>query len=208
MVVVVICLRNLKSCIKINNKMAEKNSRFAERNEISIQGLKENAKNLSTTQSTNNWLKVFQSWAVNRGNDRNIENYTPEELNKILEVFYAEVRKQNGEDYEPDSLRVMITSLDRYLKEKGYKASIIRDREFAESKQVLEGKAKLLRQNGKGKRPHKSQSLTAQEEKELWEFKSPSTYPNNMVAVNTVFRAQRSTRTPQYEGRRFPTRSR
>ena len=149
--------------------MAEKDSRFAESNEISIQALKENAKNANTTQSTINWLKVFQSWASKRGYDKNIEQYVPEELNKILEVFYAEVRKQNGEEYEPDSLRVMIVSLDRYLKEKGYKVSILRDREFSESKQVLEGKAKLLRQSGKGKRSHKSQSVIAEEEKELWE---------------------------------------
>ena len=34
----------------------------------------------------------------------------------------------------------MITSLDRHLKNKGYNLSIVRDREFSYSKQVLEGK--------------------------------------------------------------------
>ena len=80
-------------------------------------------------------------------------------LNKILENFYATVRKKNGEDYEPDSLRVMPTAMDRYQAEKGYKYSIIRVREFQSSKQVLEGKARMLRQQGKGKRPNKARSL-------------------------------------------------
>ena len=65
------------------------------------------------------------------------------------------VRKKDGDDYEPDGLRVMVTAIDRYLAGKEYKHSIIRDREFKSSKQVLEGKARLLPQQGKGKRPNK-----------------------------------------------------
>ena len=57
---------------------------------------------------------------------------------------------------------------DRHLNEKGYKFSI-RDREFHSSKQVLEGKARQLRQSGMGKRPNKARSLTEEEEEVLWE---------------------------------------
>ncbi|CAH3181190.1 unnamed protein product [Porites lobata] len=112
-----------------------------ESDDILIQSLKENATNKNTLQSTNNWIKQF----------------------------YATVRKKDGGDYEPDSLRVMVAAIDRYLTEKEYKYSIIRDREFKSSKQVLEGKARLLRQQGKGKRPNKARSLTSTEENELWE---------------------------------------
>ena len=64
-----------------------------------------------------------------------------------------------------------MTAIDRYLTEKEYKNSIIRDREFKSSKQVLGGKARLLRQQGKGKRLNKARSLTITEENELWEKK-------------------------------------
>ena len=37
------------------------------------------------------------------------------------------------------------------------------------TKQVLEGKAKLLREDGKGKRPNASKALTIPEEEALWE---------------------------------------
>ena len=71
-----------------------------------------------------------------------MEENEPEKLKKLLETFYADVKNKNGNDYEPDSLRVMIAALDRHLNEKGYKFSIIRNREFHSSKQVLEGKAR------------------------------------------------------------------
>ncbi|XP_066015364.1 uncharacterized protein KIAA1958-like [Pocillopora verrucosa] len=62
----------------------------------------------------------------------------------------------------------MITSLDRHLKNKDYKLSIIRDREFSSSKQVLDGKAKQLRLAGRGKRPNKARQLSEEEEEILW----------------------------------------
>ena len=61
----------------------------------------------------------------------------------------------------------MLAALDRYLKEHDYKYSIIRDREFHQSKLVLEGKVKCLRQQGKGKRPNAANALTAEEENKV-----------------------------------------
>ncbi|CAH3145813.1 unnamed protein product [Porites evermanni] len=86
-----------------------------------------------------------------------------ENLNTLLEQFYASVRKQDGTDYKPGSLKVMQAALDRHLKEKGYSLSIIKDREFLSSRKVLEGKAHKLRNEGKGKLPNKSRSLTREE---------------------------------------------
>ena len=87
--------------------------------------------------------------------------------NQTSYCIYAEVKNKNSDDYKPDSLRVMIATLDRHLNEKGYKFSIIRDREFHSSKHVLERKARQLRQSGMGKRPNKARSLTEEEEEEV-----------------------------------------
>ena len=91
------------------------------------------------------WLNVWETWCKQKNIVNNIEENEPEKLNKLLEKFYADVKNKNGDDYEPDSLTVMIAALDRHLNEKGYKFSIIRDGEFHSSKQVLEGKAWQLR---------------------------------------------------------------
>ena len=60
-----------------------------------------------------------------------------------------EIRTKDGCEYEPESLKSMLAALDRYLKEHDYKYSIIRDREFHQSKLVLEGKLKCLRRRKK-----------------------------------------------------------
>ena len=67
------------------------------------------------------------------------------ELDAILCRFFVEIRKKDGKDYEPESLAVMHCSLDRHLKNCGRNYSILRDREFANSRQQLEGKPRQLR---------------------------------------------------------------
>jgi len=60
-------------------------------------------------------------------------------------------------------------ALQRYLVEKKCNVNILSDVEFAESRSILEGKARLLRQSGLGKRPNASQALTIVEEETLWQ---------------------------------------
>ena len=47
-----------------------------------------------------------------------VEKYESEALNKLLEEFYAIVRKKDGEDNERNIFRVLIISVDRYLTDK------------------------------------------------------------------------------------------
>ena len=74
----------------------------------------------------------------------------------MLEHFYAEVNNKKGEDYGPESLKVMMALRDRLLKNKRCTLSIVRDVEFSLSKEVLEDKAKQLGLAGHGKRPNKA----------------------------------------------------
>ena len=127
------------------------------------------SKNTNTTKSTNLWMRVYESWAEIRGANLKIETLSPEELDITLQSFYSEVKRKDGKDYEPNSLANMQAGIERYLKENGYVFSIIRDRKFATSQAVLEGKARFLREQGKGKRPNKASSLTSIEEEKLWE---------------------------------------
>ena len=52
------------------------------------------------------------------------------------------------------SLRVMLASLDRHLREKDAAVLIAKDIEFSNSRKVLEGKARLLLHEGFGKNTH------------------------------------------------------
>jgi len=78
-----------------------------------------------------------------------------QELDRVLQEFYCHVRKQNGDEYKPDSLQTMLAALDRHLSGCGCSYSIMKDREFKESRLVLNGKAIQLRENRKGKKAGK-----------------------------------------------------
>ena len=86
------------------------------------------------------------------------------ELDQILQHFLAELRKKDGTNYEPDSLRMMLGALDRYFRNAGYNFWIIKDKKFTECRQVLNGKAIKLRKMGMGKRKNKDDVLTEDEE--------------------------------------------
>ena len=97
----------------------------------------------------------------------------------------------------------MLAALDRYLKEHDYKYSIIRDREFYQSKLVLEGKVKCLRQQGKGKIPNAANALTAEEEEMLWSEHTKSrrlqckrSLPDDVVDLDSTFWPEGKTGTP------------
>lgn len=70
-------------------------------------------------------------------------------------VFFAEIRKENGEDFEPDSLKVMLAALERYLKDNNYQHSLLKDVAFQNSRKVLEGKQEIYARREREKDPKK-----------------------------------------------------
>ena len=95
-------------------------SRFEIVDQQYIQELKEKTENENTKKSTEYWKNVFKKWANERNLQPNLEDYQSDVLNRTLSQFYAKLRKENGDDYEPDCLKVMQASLERYLKSKAH----------------------------------------------------------------------------------------
>ena len=86
--------------------------RFPDCDAKELQQFKENAEKWNTKKST-------KTWAEEKGYSPDIASHESKELDEKLQKFFAEVRRKDGSDYESDSLRVMIASLDRHLKEAG-----------------------------------------------------------------------------------------
>ena len=93
---------------------------FKDRNEQALQssasdidGLKQASSSRNTKKLTLSWMKVFNNWKITHSYTEEMLTYQPEDLNLILEKFYAELRKANGTDYGPTSLRFMMNYLDR-----------------------------------------------------------------------------------------------
>ena len=89
----------------------------------------------------------------------------------------TELRKENSQEYEPDSLTVMRAALARPLTSQSCLKSIPRDTESPSSEKVLEGKMRKLCEQGRGKLPNKAKSLTIKKRKYYGKMVNKATKP-------------------------------
>ena len=54
-----------------------------------VMALKETAENLNTRKSTINWVRTFENWCDENDLEKNPETVRPEQLDKLLERFFA-----------------------------------------------------------------------------------------------------------------------
>jgi hypothetical protein len=71
-------------------------------------------KNKNTENKTKSHLKLMNEFLETKHEGRLIHLIPPEELNCLLQEFVVCVRQKDGSEYEPSTLRGMISSLDRY----------------------------------------------------------------------------------------------
>ena len=84
-------------------------------------------------------------------------------------ISTQKTNNKKGEDYEPESLKVMMASLDRHLKNKCCTLSIVRDRELSSCKEVLEDKAEqLFAWLAVVSTQNKARQVSEEEEEILW----------------------------------------
>ena len=180
--------------------------RFIEADEELVELLKTESENKNSKQSTDYWKGIFEKCVETRGKEEKLESYDIPELNDALSQCYDELRKENGQDQKPDSLKVMQVALDRHLRSQSHPKSILRDTEFLSSRKVLEGKARKLREQGMRKRPNKPKSLTKEDtmgKRSVREPKPSLFDKHHVVAANNAFLFTWSTRAPRHDGGRF-----
>ena len=62
---------------------------------------------------TQTWLNVKQTWAIERKLNPKLEKYEHQQLDKMLQILYTEIRAKDGFEYEPESLKSTLAALDR-----------------------------------------------------------------------------------------------
>jgi hypothetical protein len=92
--------------------------------------------------------------------ERDIHLITPNELDPLLANFLLTVRKKDGGDFEPPTLRSIISSVDRKLRRTKYGHPIIgtgmKDVTFELTREALKAKQRQLKQQGKGNKPERT----------------------------------------------------
>ena len=131
-----------------------------------------NGKNKNTTDKTKNDLAILCKWRHNNLGEmhilQSIEDIEPLELNKLLRSFFMTIKKSNGTEYEPSSLRGMLGSISRHLQDRKYPVKIMESNDFKDTRDVVYTRLRELTANGKGRLPHKAEPLSYEEEESLW----------------------------------------
>ena len=108
------------------------------------------SENKNTKRKTETDMRIFSAYLISLKEMRKAEDIPPQELDPYLSMFFSVVKKHDGHEYEPASLRGMLCSIERYLRMKGYQNSITRDAAFNNTRNTLKNKQRILRENGKG----------------------------------------------------------
>ena len=158
--------------------------------ETTLEAFIEEQANKNTLSKTKRDVSLLQEFMRMKGKGEEFENIEPRELDEILCAFILAVKKKDGEEYEPTTLRSFVSSFDRYLRTKGYPTAIIEGQEFRKTRETLVAKQKELKKAGKGNKTKAARALTDEEvdvlySKELLGLSSPESLLNTLWLNNT-----------------------
>ena len=110
--------------------------------------------NKATLQNTQRDVKLLQTLLGTR--NEKVEEIPAVKLNEYICKFIISIGTKG---YEPSSLRSLLASFERHLKENSYSASIMNDLVFEKARKVFLSKQKELKKKGKGNRTNASIAL-------------------------------------------------
>ncbi|XP_071135768.1 uncharacterized protein KIAA1958-like [Mytilus edulis] len=145
----------------------------------------EEMKNDNTKRKTKSDIKLLTEWLKANNELRAIEDISVPELNQYLARFYLSVRSRKNEEYEPDSLKSIQSSINRHLMEKSG-INILKDKEFHHSREVLSAKRKHLKSQGLGNKKMKADPFSSSEIDMLFEQNLLGT-GNPEALLNTIW---------------------
>ena len=93
-----------------------------------------------------------------------MDELTPQELNKFLSEFLITIRKkEDNEEYEPNSLRAFFASFERHLKKKKLWTLPNERRQVRANSESASSKQRDLKRKGKGNKPNASAALSEED---------------------------------------------
>ncbi|CAC5387501.1 unnamed protein product [Mytilus coruscus] len=145
----------------------------------------EEMKNDNTKRKTKSDVKLLTEWLKENNELRAVEDISVPELNQYLARFYLSVRSRTNEEYEPDSLKSIQSSINMHLMEKNG-INILKDKEFHHSREVLSAKRKHLKSQGLGNKKLKADPFSSTEIDMLFEQNLLGT-GNPEALLNTIW---------------------
>lgn len=117
--------------------------------------------NKNTKRKTETDMRIFLSYLVSINESREPETIPAGELDSHLATYFSVIKKHDGNEYEPASLRGMLCSIERYLRSKNYPVSLTRDPEFTNTRNMLKERQKVLRELVKTEKYNKPETIAS-----------------------------------------------
>ena len=160
----------------------------------SVEEFIDGQENENTKKKTKHDVALFHEFLVLKGETRQMDELTPQKLNKFLSEFLIKVNeKEDNEEYESNSPRAFFASFERHLKKKNYELCLMKDFQFEQNRKVLQSKQRDLKRKGKGKKPNASAALSKEDvqvlyEKDLLEkFHGRSAFKHGVIQQHNPF---------------------
>ena len=169
-------------------------------NDNQIDQLLDNAVPKNTKNSTKNWMNVFRGYVKTKAIANCVEEILDVDLPKVMERFYAEVRKdlkaknskgknkenidETPERYCNTSMKSMRAAINRYMKEIR-KIDIIGSEPFLRANKIFEAVLKDNKAKGKGRIQHK-EPITSADLERLNDYFSQYMLPNALILQQMV----------------------
>lgn len=145
-------------------------------------------KNFNTKRKTQADVRVLEQFICTSIDVETvkIQEISAKELDEHIAKFLVSVRKVDGTEYEPSTIKSMFNSFERYLRDCNYGFSLISSPEFHKCRQARISKCKNLKSQGKGSRPHATRALNNEELNQLYQ-KGVLSMKTPQALLNTVW---------------------
>ena len=126
----------------------DQNNRFYSRSGEEIRDILEGRNALNTRRATKSNIKIFHQTLQEKGLPK-LEQMAVQDLPKILEEFYPNLRRANGDDYKIQSMKCICAGINRWTKS-NWNIDIIGDVTYTKANEIFKGVAKIAREQGRG----------------------------------------------------------
>ena len=169
--------------------MAEFSLRFADISDDELMDFVNRQGNENTKKKTGHDIDIFRVFLRTvRGipEDTDIHDIPAEELNEHVASFIVNVRRRDGEEYEPGSLRGFFSSIDRHLRRHCYGETFVESDVFSGARDALKARQIDLKKQGKGNRPNRADPLSDEDVEELFRARHLGNHSSQAI-INTLW---------------------
>ena len=119
--------------------------RFKRVTEEDISNFTKDNENKNTAKKTKLHYKLLKEYLIHEGVQKEAQELKPRRLNNILRGFFFCLKKPNGDEYEPTTIRCISNSIQRHLSSHNYPHQISNSPLFSKCRQTLSAKYKVMK---------------------------------------------------------------